>query len=183
MSIVKRISENQAVEIINNIKGSPIMGITQRTFPKLLKKDRVTKDPANFEQNDIAKLTETTIKVGSEYVTRVLNELAREHKSETEYKQGINTNPIDKLVKNGILGRSQKNGKLMFEYGTLPNVKPTVKYLFNKGLIEKNNIGDILPVRKPATNQGTYKEIQIRKVYFINILDFTINGIKYLITR
>jgi len=178
-----RIGEKKAIEIINEIKGSPIMAISQRTYPKLLKKDRVTKEHAKFADNQIAKVAETRVKVGSEYVTRVLNQLAREQKDASEYHAGINTNPISKIANNGILGVSEKNGKLMFEYGTLPNVKPIVTYLFNNGVIEKSQIGDILPVRSVATNQGTDKEIQIRKVYFENILDFTINDVKYLITR
>ena len=178
-----RISENEAINVINGIVGSPIMGISQRTYPKLLKKDRDTKEPANYNQNDIAKVSETRIKVGSEYVTRVLNQLDRENKESTDYKAGFNSNPIEKVAKNGILGVSVKNGKLMIEYGTMPNVIPIVNYLYKNGIIEKSKIGNILPVRSKATNQGTQKEVQIRKVYFENILDFTINQVKYLITR
>lgn len=178
-----RVSQNEAINVINGIVGSPIMGISQRTYPKLLKKDRDSGLPANFNQNEIAKVSETRIKVGSEYVTRVLNQLKREEKDASEYKAGFNSNPIEKIAKNGILGTSVKNGKLMIEYGTLPNVKPIVNYLYNNGIIEKSKIGNILPVRKVATNQGTKKEVQIRKVYFDNILDFTINETKYLITQ
>lgn len=187
MSIkTKRISEKEAIDIINGISGGD-MGLSQRTFPKLLKKDRDTKEPAKYIQNDIAKVTELTVKVGSEYVTRVLNELERENKEKSEYKAGQNTNPIAKIAENGILGISEKNGKLMIEYTqtSLPNVYPTVRYLFDNGIIEKAAIGNILPVRQIATNQGVNagKQISIRKVYFENILDFTHSKTKYLITR
>ena len=178
-----RITEKEAIAILNLIIGSPIMSVVQRTEPKLLKKDRVTKEPAMYETGEIAKLSELTVKVGSEYVTRVQNQLARENKGSDEYQSGINTNPIVKLAKNGILGVSEKNDRVMFEYGTLKNVKPIVRYLFGKNLIGKDLIGDILPAKSKATNQGTNVEVQIRKVYFSNILEFAVNQKRYVIVR
>ena len=183
MTNVVKVSENEAVAVLNNIKGSPLMAITQRTYPKLLKKDRDTKVLTIFQQDSISKVSTLTIKVGSEYVTRVLNQLKRESKQPTEYKQGINTNPIHKLVKNGILGESEKNGKLMFEYGTLKNAKPVVSYYHKGNKVNKDYIGNILPTINKATNQGTDVEVKIRKVYFENILDFTFDKVMYQIVR
>ena len=55
--------------------------------------------------------------------------------------------------------------------------------MFGKELINKSEIGDILPTTKKATNQGTDKEIIIRKPKFENILSFTIDQTQYEIVR
>ena len=183
MKNVIKVTENQAISIINAIVGSPFFGITQLTEPKLLKKDRDTKEPTSFIQGAITKLSELTTKVGSEYVTRVHNQLIRENKEKADYKQGVNTNPIEKIADNGILGVAVKSGKLMLEYGTVKNTIPNVTYFFNGDKIAKSDIGNILPSQGSFANQGTDVRIGIRKVYFSNIQNFSIDQIDYQIVR
>ena len=210
MKKVKRVTESQAIEIINAIKGSPIFRIVWLTIPNLLKSDRQTDEKANFATGEIKKLTELTCKVGTEYETMVLNQLGRENKDKSNYKKGYNSLPMKPLAKNAILGNVTKN---IYEYNKRPNpatnyktmkkfkdivgtkeelhikvfplsnVTPIVNYIYGKDLINKNQIGDILPAKNKAQNQGTNKEIIIRKPKFENILSFSIDGKQYEIIR
>ncbi len=208
MSNVKRVTESQAINIINAIVGSPIFRIIWLTFPSLNKSDRQTGESANYATGEIKKLTQLSCKIGTEYETMVLNRLEKEEKSEEDYKKGANRLPMKSLAKNGILGNVTKNvyeinrrinpdsGKmknfkdvvgtkeeLHIKVFPISNVTPIVDYLYGKDLIKKNEIGDILPVVKKATNQGTDKEIIIRKPKFENILSFTIDKQQYEIVR
>ena len=208
MKNVKRVTESQAIAIINAIVGSPIFRIVWLTLPLLTKKDRKTGEAADYATGEISKLTELSCKIGTEYETMVLNRLDKEEKSEEDYKKGANRLPMKPIAKNGILGWVTKNiyefqmllnektgnlNKTKVAVGTkeelhikvfpISNVTPIVNFLYGKELISKNTIGDILPTKSKATNQGTDKEIIIRKPKFENILSFTIDQTQYEIVR
>jgi hypothetical protein len=208
MNEVKRVTEKQAIAIINAIVGSPIFRIVWLTIPQLNKSDRQTGESANYATGEISKLTELSCKIGTEYERMVLNRLEKEGKSSDEYKKGANRLPMKPIAKNGILGWVTKNiyevnrrinpetGKmknfkdivgtkeeLHIKVFPISNVTPIVNYIYGKDLIKKNEIGDILPVTKKAENQGTDKEIIIRKPKFENILSFTIDQTQYEIVR
>lgn len=149
--------------------------ITQLTTPKILVKDRQTKEKHNFGL--VQKLSTLNILLSTDYVRGVENQLDKENKSKSEYKAGKNTMPLELCENNNFFGTFY--GKSVIQYRPHTNSNPTVKYLHNGVEIEKEDLGDILPVKSKATNQGTDKEIFWRKLYVSNIVSITLNGVRY----
>lgn len=164
--------------------------ITQLTVPKYLKNVRVPKGAPKVPfTGHIEKKSSYSIILNNEYVTAVVNQLAREGKEKTDYKAGQNTMPIDKSEsKNNFFGYYvNKAGQKLPVIEMKPNkgsaVKPTSQYYLNGMPVEKSALPDVLPKEYPAENQGTEKEILWRKVYLSNVLELSIDGSNYKIVK
>lgn len=153
-------------------------GLVTFTEPKITKKDRVTKEPHGF--TSVKKLTRLKMLVNVDYKRSVLAQLEREDKEATEYKEGKNTMPIDfELSNNGFCGLFRGNAVLVHR----PMKYYATKYVANGKMIDKEKLGDILPTHSKATNQGTDKEIEWRKLYVKNIRRININGERYKVVN
>jgi hypothetical protein len=162
--------------------------ITTLTKPNCLKNVRNTKPKVPFT-DVVEKKSSYGIILNNEYKTAVTNQLDREGKAKTEYKAGQNTMPVDKSEsKNNFFGYfEKKNGQILPVIELRPNKnakqKPTVDYFVNGVKTDVNDIPDVLPKSYPAENQGTDKEIAWRKVYLANVVELSIDGVHYVVTR
>tara|TARA_R110000772_G_C13310268_1_gene440114 strand:+ start:30660 stop:31238 length:579 start_codon:yes stop_codon:yes gene_type:complete len=152
--------------------------VTQFTNVKLLKKDRITKEPTTI--SELHKLSNLTVLLNTSYENGVVNALNKENKDESEYKRGQNTMPLDFTVSaNNFCGLFYN--KAVIQYRPFENSYPKTKYVIDGKIIDKRNLQDILPVKSKATNQGTTKEIFWRKLYVSNIRRIIINGVEYIV--
>lgn len=171
------VTTEQLTNILMNMPNSigTFAKVLQVTEPKTTKKDRDTKEPFNAK---ISKITALSVLLNTEYQNGVKNQLKRENKAETEYKQGINTMPIDfSQSANNFCGTFK--GKSVIQYRPFDNSRPTVKFMLNGNLTDKAKLPNVLPTKSKATNQGTDKEIFWRKLYVSNIRKIKIDGIIY----
>lgn len=175
----KNVTTSQLETILNNLPNSigTFAKLVQVTEPNLTVKDRQTKEPRKF--NKVQKLTALTALLNTEYVNGVKNQLCKEGKCDEEYKQGKNTMPLVLSDNNNFFGHFR--GQAVIQYRPFDNSFPTSKYIADGKLTDKENLGDILPKRRKATNQGTDKEIQWRKLYVKNIKRITINKVEYVV--
>lgn len=161
------------------IKGMNMFAsVLQLTEPKCTVKDRNNKENKNPYQK-IQKLSKVSILLNADYVTAVTNQLERENKETSEYKQGTNTMPLVFGENNQFLGFY--GGSPVLQYRPNDNIKPKSKYLADSKLIDKKKIEGFLPLEKHAENQGTEREIFWRKLYLKNIIKLTFNGQTYKI--
>jgi hypothetical protein len=178
MSKVKMIPVSQLVEILWNFKvqpGAAIMaGVTQMTEPKMNKK-------GNPYYGKIVKVSTLTVLLNTDYEKGVLNQLEREGKEATEYQKGKNTMPLIFGDNNRFIGvyENENGAEYVLQYRPFDNSHPVTTYLFEGQEIDKKEIEPWLPKSTGAQNQGTEKEIFIRKVYLKNILNLNFNGEKY----
>jgi hypothetical protein len=175
--INKTVTVNELETILASMPNSigTFAQIEQLTVPKILTKDRQTKVKHNFGL--VQKLSSLKILLSTDYVSGVTNQLKREDKAVSEYKKGANTMPLELCENNNFFGYFK--GKAVIQYRPFDNSFPTVKYLHNGKEIDKAELGDILPAKSKAKNQGTDKEIFWRKLYVSNIVSITLNGIRY----
>lgn len=180
------VTTEQLIDVLLNTPNSigSFARILQVTNPKLLKKDRVTKVPT--EISVLNKTTNLTVLLNTSYESGVVNALNKEGKDESEYERGVNTMPLDFTVsKNnfcGIFTPQYGTAKAVIQYRPFDNSKPTVVYSLPNGkVVTKDEIGDILPIKNKATNQGSDKEIFWRKLYVSNIKEIVFNGIQYIV--
>ena len=179
-----QITVNQLVEILRNTPNSigNFVNVTQVTEPKVLVKDRVTKDPNPFTK--VLKISNLTVLISTDYAKGVENQLVKESKDVSEYQKGKNTMPLnfDNSV-NTFFGEfidsKGVNRGWALQYRPFDKSYPISKYVADGNMKSKANMPDILPVSSPATNQGTDKEILWRKLYATNIRRININGIRY----
>tara|TARA_Y100000389_G_scaffold99357_1_gene96094 strand:+ start:1539 stop:2096 length:558 start_codon:yes stop_codon:yes gene_type:complete len=156
-------------------KGSTFAKVLQYTTPKTTKKDRDTKEAFIGK---IQKLTALTVLLNSKYANGVKNQLDRENKEHSEYKQGANTMEIDFTEsENNFCGTFK--GKAVIQYRPFDNSYPTTKFIMDNKLTDKDKLPNVLPTKSKATNQGTEKEIFWRKLYVSNIRKIKIDGIIY----
>jgi len=159
------------------IKGMNMFAsVLQITEPKTTVKDRNNKDNKN-PYVKIQKFSKVSILLNADYVTAVINQLERENKEQTEYKQGKNTMPLVFGENNQFLGFY--GGSPVLQYRPNDNVKSKSKYLADGKLIDKAKIEGFLPLVKNAENQGTDREIFWRKLYLKNVKKLTFNGQTY----
>lgn len=172
----KKVTLNELEAVLSNQPNAigTFAHVTQLTAPKVLKKDRITKEPVDFT---VQKLTTLKVLLNTDYVSGVVNQLEREDKEKSEYKAGKNTMPLDLCENNQFFGYFQ--GKGVLQYRPFDKSFPEVKYLKNGKEVEKSELGDILPASNKAQNQGTEKEIFWRKLYVSNIVKITINKVEY----
>jgi len=156
-------------------KGSTFAKVLQYTTPKTTKKDRDTKEAFIGK---IQKLTALTVLLNSKYANGVKNQLDRENKEHSEYKQGVNTMEIDFTEsENNFCGHFR--GNAVIQYRPFDNSYPTTKFIMDNKLTDKEKLPNVLPTKSKATNQGTDKEIFWRKLYVKNIRKIKIDGILY----
>lgn len=175
----KVVTTTELNEVLANTSNSigTFVQLLQVTEPKLTKKDRVTKEPAKYSK--IHKISSLNVLFNTDYQNGVKNQLDRENKAESEYKQGTNTMPLELCENNNFFGLYK--GQAVVQYRPYNNSKPHTKYFANGKIVDKENIGDILPKVYKATNQGTDKEIFWRKLYTKNIRKIKINGVLYVV--
>jgi len=177
---MKRVTEKELADILfktEMVKGMPMFAtVLQATAPKVTVKSRKNKDVKNPYQS-IIKVSKVSILLNSDYEKAVTNQLSKEGKEATDYEKGVNTMPIIFGTNNQFIGLY--NGAFVLQYRPNDNVRPRTKYLADGKLIEKEKIADFLPLEKPATNQGTEREIFWRKLYLSNVLKLTFNGQTY----
>jgi hypothetical protein len=182
MNTTKNITTEQLENILLGMDNtqSTAISVTQFTEPKILKKDRVTKEAVTF--TSVKKLTKLNALLNTNYAKGVETQLERENKSKDEYKKGQNTMPIDKsMSNNNFCGTFY--GKVVIEYRPFDKSYPKTKFIADGKLIDKDKLGDILPKSSSATNQGTDKEIFWRKLYVKNIRRISIGGKKYKVVN
>lgn len=164
------------IKVINKV--NMFASVIQVTQPKLTVKCRDTKIP--FDKK-VLKVSKVSISLNSEYKSNVKNQLIRETKQVSDYKQGKNTMPIEKCEANNFFGYFNGNG--VIEYRPNNDSKPKTQYFYSVGNelenVAKNDIPNVLPMPRKATNQGTEKEIFWRKLYVKNIYAIKINGVTY----
>jgi hypothetical protein len=168
--------ENIILGLDNN--SAQFGGLVTFTEPKVTKKDRVTKEPHGF--TSIKKLTRLSMIVNAKYENAVHNQLEREGKSKEDYVKGKNTMVIDKSMSNNNFSGFFKD-RVVIEY--YPQKYYSTKFIANGKLTDKAKLGDILPKYSKATNQGTEKEVQWRKLYVSNIRRININGKRYKVVN
>ena len=183
-----QITVNQLINILRKLPNNigQFVNVTQVTEPKVLKKDRVTKDPNPFTK--VLKISNLTVLISTDYAKGVENQLVREGKDKSEYEKGRNTMPLDfSNSANTFFGEfTNSKGQYMgwaLQYRPFEKSYPVSKYVADGNMKSKSNLPDILPVSSPATNQGTDKEILWRKLYVQNIRRININGIRYKVVN
>lgn len=177
---MKHVTVNQMADILLSFKTVPGMsifaGITQLTDISNMRK-------TNNPYVGAKKLSVMQVMLNTDYVKGVVNQLAREGKEASEYKQGANTMPLTFGDNNQFIGvfMSAKTGQYEYvlQYRPKNDSTPQVSYLLNGQEIAKELISPFIPERKKAENQGTDKEILWRKVYLSNILNINFNNEKY----
>jgi len=153
-----------------------IAQVEQITTPNCNKKDRKTKEPF---LGTIRKSSKVSVIVATDYERNVVNQLNREGKEASEYKKGINTMPIEFGTNNTWAGLYKGQGVIQYRPNPNEKQKPEVQYYLNYKAVKKEQLPDVLPVTKKATNQGTDKEILWRKLYIANIKRITIGKKTY----
>ena len=178
---MKKVTYNELAEILLSkqiVKGMPVFAsVLQTTKPKALKKDRETKEPNPYA--DITKVSKVSIILNSDYQKAVTNQLLREGKAITEYKQGQNTMPLEFGENNQFIGKYKD--EFVLQYRPNPNTKPNTKYLADNKITDVKKLKNFLPTSNKATNQGTELEIVWRKLYLKNVKKIAINGEVYKI--
>lgn len=161
------------------VKGMPMFAsLVQATKPKMNVKSRKDKNIKNTF-GEVIKVSKVGVLLNSDYETAVVNQLAREGKESTEYKKGVNTMPLTFGENNQFIGLY--NGEFVIVYRPNDNVKPRTKFVANGKIVNKAKLEDFLPVESHATNQGTEREIQWRKLYLKGVRRMTLNGETYKI--
>jgi len=162
------------------IKGmNTFASVLQTTQPKLTQKSRITKLSNPF--TNVIKVSKVSILLNAEYVTAVTNQLAKEGKEKTEYKQGINTMPLVFGENNQIIGIYK--GEFVLQYRPNDKITPKSKYFADGKITDKSKLAEYLPTENNATNQGTDKEILWRKLYLKNVKKLAFNGEVYKVIK
>jgi len=180
------VTEKELGQILTDfkaVKGMPIFAsIFQATQPKCTVKSR-TDSAIKNPYAQVVKLSKVSILLNSDYEKAVTNQLAKENKEATEYKKGKNTMPLVFGENNQFIGINEDNNEFVLQYRPNDNVYPQVVYFADGKLTDKSKLVDFLPAPSKATNQGTEREIQWRKVYLSNVLRLTFNGKTYNVIR
>ncbi len=173
------ITTNELNTILANTPNSigTFVKIVQLTTPKTTKKCRISKE-LNTTPN-LRKLTILNAILNTEYVKGIENQLVRENKAKTDYKQGINTMPLELCENNNFFGYFK--GNAVIQYRPFENSRPKTKFVNDSKIIDKENLQDILPKTYKATNQGSEKEILWRKLYTKNIRKIQINKTLFVV--
>lgn len=176
---MKQVTAQQFAEIL--LAKSLRPGMATFVHIKTLTDARLRKTGNPFP--NVAKLTEMTVILNTEYASGVKNQLKREDKDAATYVPGVNTMPLEFGPNNNFIGSFK--GKFAIQYRPFDNSRPTVQYLNEGKLIAKEVIEPFLPKKNEKPNeegrQGTEKEIMWRKTYVENILEMTIDGETYKI--
>jgi len=179
-STTKFVSQTELDNILSDFlildSSSTFASVLQLTAPKTTVKCRDSKIPFN---GMIEKLSQVNILLNSEYAVRVLNQLGKEEKPKEDYKQGINTMPLEICENNNFFGTFNNKGVIRYSPNPNPKLKSKVQYYLNGKKVEKSSLPNVLPTVRKATNQGTSKEIIWRKLYTTNIIQITIGGMTY----
>lgn len=160
---------------IKTVKGMPIFASVIQLTDARAKK---TGNP----YAKITKLSKVSVILNSDYVKAVTNQLKREDKAATDYKQGINTNPLTFGENNQFIGVNDK-GEFLLQYRPNDNSNPLTIYFADGKRVQKTEIAQYLPTPSKPTNQGTEREILWRKVKLSNVLRLTVNGTTYTVIR
>lgn len=179
---IVNITRKNAWEFLLNLSNMATKAfLIYQVSARTTKKDRQTGIANPFP--NLEKLVMRQVFFNSDYETRVLNQLKRENKSESDYQKGENSMPIEFAGKNHIAG-FYKDQKVICFY-PMANVKARIVSFFNNGIkVQRDAIKgmDIFPKYYAPKNQGTEKEIQINKLYFDHLKAFTVNKVRYVIT-
>ena len=177
---MKKISQKELAQILLSTKVvanfNVFASVLQKSSPKMLVKSRTDKTIKNNFEN-VVKLSKVGILLNSNYIKAVENQLIKEDKDVTDYKQGQNTMVLEFGENNQFIG-TYKN-EFVLQYRPNDNVKPKTKFVANGKIIDKNKLIDFLPTENHATNQGTEREITWRKLYLKNVRKLTLNGETY----
>ena len=177
---MKKVSQKELAQILLNTKVvaniNIFASVLQATNPPMTVKSRTDKTIKN-NFGEVVKLSKVGILLNSNYIKAVENQLIKEDKDTSEYKQGKNTMVIEFGENNQFIGTY--NNEFVLQYRPNDNVKPKSKFIANGKITDKKKLVDFLPVDKPATNQGTEREITWRKLYLKNVRKLTLNGETY----
>ena len=177
---MKKVTTNELAQILLNTKinvGMPLFAsVLQATQPKMLVKSRTDKTIKNNFEN-VTKVSKVSILLNSDYVKAVENQLTKENKELTDYKKGQNTMVLEFQDNNQFIGLY--NNQFVLQYRPNDNVKPKTKFVANGRITDKKKLVDFLPTENHATNQGTDREIEWRKLYLKNVRKLAFNGEVY----
>lgn len=190
----KIVTVSELENILKNftvIEGMAVIAhIDQMTMPRVLKKDRDTKEPFT---DKVEKFSSYSILLNTKYEQAIANRKAKEDAKGLEtgaYDKGINTMPLDfSQSKNIFLGYYDKKGVGQLPViVTRPNTaktapKTVTKYFLNGKIVDKNSLPNVLPVPSKPTNQGVNEKIVWRNVYLGNILALSLDGTKYVVQK
>ena len=171
--IMKKVTKTQLAEILaakTLVAGMPTFATVEYITDAKLKK-------TNNPYANVLKQSRVNILLNSEYKKAVTNQLAREGKDATEYKQGKNTMPIEKCENNNFFGHYE--GKAVIEYRPNDKVKPQTIYLYEGKQISKDEIAAYLPTKNYPTNQGTDRVIPWNKLYLDKVIQMAFDGENY----
>jgi hypothetical protein len=174
---MKKVTTLELAQILQEkelVQGIPTFATVEYITDAKLKK-------TNNPYLNVYKQSRVNVLLNSEYKKAVTNQLIKENKDTSEYKQGKNTMPIEKCEKNNFFGYYE--GKPVIEYRPNDKVKPTTIYLFEGNEIEKEKIAQFLPTKNKPTNQGTERVIPWNKLYLDNIISMSFDGEKYEIVK
>ena len=182
---VINVTEKELETILMNfkvVKGMAVFGsIYQATEPKMLVKDRVTKEKNPYSK--IVKESKVSCIFNADYEKQVVNQLKREDKDESEYNRGKSAMELEFFGNNDFFCRNVKNQKYVVRYRPNDNVKSSTEYFADGKKVSYNEVKNLLPENNKATNQGTEKEILWRTPYLENIKEITLNKVKYIVIR
>jgi hypothetical protein len=158
--------------------GAPFFAyIKQRTDPKPLKKDRVSKEANPYTK--IVKESYVSILLNSVYERAIERQLEKEGKDISAYEKGQNTMPIEFGPNNMFIGLYDR--KFVLQYRPNDNVEPKTIYIADDKEKTFAELENLLPTAKAATNQGTDREILWRKLYLHNVVELTLDHKKYIV--
>ena len=182
MKTVKFVTKNEAWNVLESLSNVHMfVFLVYSVLARVTKKCRITKEVHEYPELKKTVMIQTSF--NSDYKKRIDNQLIRENKELDEYKQGKNNMPIDFVSNNKVAGYF--NDKKVVCHYPLKNSNAKIIQFTHKGIeITKQALKslDIFPKKYAPTNQGIEeKEVKINKMYFDNLISFTVNNVRYVI--
>jgi hypothetical protein len=181
----KTISEIELLNIIKEVEETTpntFVGITMRTlFTDVLKKSK-TDGSINPYYKEIYKVSSKTYRLVTDYQKRVKNNLEKEGKDPNTFE--VESPKGKKHISKSILTDTETETKNYVMVEWFPEIKGTTNYEHNGNPIDKQLFEKWVSVSESSNQkQGLDREVKPITPNVSNILEFSVNGTKYIIER
>lgn len=177
---VKMISRDDLIKIFEEKRGHSFISVQTETIPVLNKRGRISglsiEEKFGCLPSEIIKVSQFTCMIGLDYSHVIKSRLEKEGKTIDEYIKGESWHEAVPGTRN--LRRHKKTKELFVYLFMLANNKPISAYYANGVMIDKEKIGEFLPIKSIPTNQGlssgnevivrTFKLSSIRRIKMDN---------------
>jgi len=193
----KVLTVSEFADLLDNYKYQRFAGLQTITVPTLNKKDRRSGLSwsavfPNVEAANVRKIANGCATVGPDYVSAIVNRLAKEGKDAGEYKSGTTWHVAVPGTK--CLRAHKTSGDLYAYFGFLSKVKRggewvplkmKVRYVdITTGKeLDKDLLAGFLPVDKPPQNQGLDEDnaVIVRTYKLESVRQLVLGGVVYTI--